>query len=55
MSLYGMYWCIGVAQHRDQWRGFCVHGNEPSGPIKCWVIIEQLNNGWSLKDSTPWS
>jgi hypothetical protein len=32
------------------------HGNEPSGFIKCWKILEQLSD-WQLliKDSTPWS
>jgi hypothetical protein len=24
--------------------GSCEHGNEPSGSIKCWEILEQLNN-----------
>jgi hypothetical protein len=26
---------IDLAQDRDQWRGSCEHGNEPSGSIKC--------------------
>jgi hypothetical protein len=26
--------CIDLAQDRDQWRGSCEHGNEPSGSIK---------------------
>jgi hypothetical protein len=32
------------------------HGGEPSGPVKCWSILEWLRN-WRLlkKDSTPWS
>jgi hypothetical protein len=25
---------IRLAQDRDQWRGLCEHGNEPSGFIK---------------------
>jgi hypothetical protein len=33
-------WCdmdwIDLAQDRDQ----CEHGNEPSGSIKCWEILE---------------
>jgi hypothetical protein len=30
----------------------CEHGNEPSGSIKCWIILEQLSD-WRLlkKDS----
>jgi hypothetical protein len=35
----GMDW-IDLAQGRDQWRGPCEHGNEPSGCIKCWEILE---------------
>jgi hypothetical protein len=31
---------IDMAQDRDQWRVFCGHGNEPSGSIKCWEILE---------------
>jgi hypothetical protein len=48
----GIYW-IAVAQDRE---GCCEHGNEPSGSIKCWEILEQLRN-WRLlkKDSAPWS
>jgi hypothetical protein len=36
--------------------GPCEHGNEPSGSIKFWEILEWLRN-WRLlkKDSTPWS
>jgi hypothetical protein len=36
--------------------GFCEHGNEPSGSIKCCEILEQLSN-WRLleKGSAPWS
>jgi hypothetical protein len=30
----GMDW-IDLAQDRDQWRGFCEHGNETLGSIKC--------------------
>jgi hypothetical protein len=33
----GMDW-IDLAQDRDQ--GSCEHGNEPSGSIKCWEILE---------------
>jgi len=24
--------------------GFCEHGNEPSGSIKCMVIVDRLSN-----------
>jgi hypothetical protein len=24
----------------DQWEGSCEHGNEPSGSIKCWEVLE---------------
>jgi hypothetical protein len=36
--------------------GSCEHGNEPSGSIKCWEILEYLHN-WQflVKDSPPWS
>jgi hypothetical protein len=36
--------------------GPCEHINEPSGSIKCWVILEWLND-WQLlkKDPDPWS
>jgi hypothetical protein len=29
--------------------GYCEHGNEPSGYIKCWEILERLSNWWFLK------
>jgi hypothetical protein len=30
------------------------HGNEPSGFIKCWEVLERLHNWWLLKkDSAP--
>jgi hypothetical protein len=34
-----MNW-IDLAQNRDQWRAIVKHGNEPSGSIKCWEILE---------------
>jgi hypothetical protein len=36
--------------------GFGEHGNETSGSIKCWEILEELSD-WRLlkKDSAPWS
>jgi hypothetical protein len=29
--------------------GSCEHGNELSGTIKCWEILERLRNWWLLK------
>jgi hypothetical protein len=28
-------------------KGSCEHGNEPSGSIKCWEVLEWLHN-WQL-------
>jgi hypothetical protein len=35
--------------------GSCEHGNEPSGSIKCWEVLQWLHN-WRLlkKGSAPW-
>jgi hypothetical protein len=43
----------GVTDWRE---GFCEHGNKPLGSIKCWEILEKLND-WQLhkKDSAAWS
>jgi hypothetical protein len=35
----GVDW-IDLAQDRDQWRALCEHGDEPSGSIKCWEVLE---------------
>jgi hypothetical protein len=35
----GMDW-IYLAQDMDQFEGSCEHGNEPSGSIKCWEVLE---------------
>jgi hypothetical protein len=35
----GVDW-IDLAEDMDQWRGSCEHGNEPSGSIKCWELLE---------------
>jgi hypothetical protein len=34
--------------------GSCDHGDEPSGSIKCWVVLEWLHN-WRIlrKGSAP--
>jgi hypothetical protein len=47
---------IDLAQDRDQWRGSCEHGDELSGSIICWEILEWLRD-WRLlkKYSAPWS
>jgi hypothetical protein len=39
---------IDLAHYRDQWR-CCEHGDEPSGSIKCWVVLEWLHNCRLLK------
>jgi hypothetical protein len=31
---------IDLVQDRDQWRDSCKQGNELSGSIKCWEILE---------------
>jgi hypothetical protein len=38
----GVDW-INLAQGRGQWRGSCEHGDEPSGSIKCWEVLEWLH------------
>jgi hypothetical protein len=43
---------VDLAQDRDQWRGSCEHGNEPSGSIKFWEVIELLHNWWLLKKAS---
>jgi hypothetical protein len=40
----GAYW-IGLAQDKASGESSCVCGNEPSGPIKCWEIIEWATTG----------
>jgi hypothetical protein len=35
----GMNWIL-VAHNRDLWWGSREYGNEPSGSIKCWEILE---------------
>jgi hypothetical protein len=29
--------------------GCCEHGNEPTGSIKCWEILEEVRDWWLLK------
>jgi hypothetical protein len=46
----------GLGLGRIIFEGSCEHGNEPSGSIKLWEILEQLSDWWLLKkDPTPWS
>jgi hypothetical protein len=35
----GMDW-IDLIEDRDQFEGSCERGNEPSGSIKCWEVLE---------------
>ena len=36
--------------------GFCEHGNETSGPIKCGEFLKKLKNYYFLKtEPVPWS
>jgi hypothetical protein len=39
---------MDLAQDWDQWSS-CEHGNEPSGSIKCWKVLELLHNLRLLK------
>jgi hypothetical protein len=39
--LVHMYVCIYVCTHTHT-EGSCEHGNEPSGSIKCWEVLEWL-------------
>jgi hypothetical protein len=31
---------IDLARNRDQWMALCEHGNETSGSIKCWEVLQ---------------
>jgi hypothetical protein len=31
--------------------GSCEHGNEHSGSVKCWKILEKLSDWWLIKKS----
>jgi hypothetical protein len=39
IGLGGMDW-IDLAQDRDKWKGSCEHGNESSGSIIFWEVLE---------------
>jgi hypothetical protein len=43
IGLGDMDW-IDLAQDMGQMEGSCGYGNEPSGSIKCWKILELLCN-----------
>jgi hypothetical protein len=43
-----------LAQDGRQMEGSCEHGNEPSGSIKCWYVVESLSNWWIPKDLVRW-
>jgi hypothetical protein len=46
---------IHLAQGWRPMEGSCEHGNEPSGFIKYWEILEQFSDWWLLKKaSAPW-
>jgi hypothetical protein len=38
---------IDLAQDKGPVEGSCEHGNEPSGSINCWEVLEWLHN-WRL-------
>jgi hypothetical protein len=44
----GVDW-IGLAQDRDSVEGSCEHGNEHSGSMKCWEVLEWLHNWWPFE------
>jgi hypothetical protein len=36
--------------------GACEHGNDLLSPVKCWELLEWLNDWWLLqKGSSAWS
>jgi hypothetical protein len=45
---------IDLARDRDQWRDFFEHGNETSGSLRFWEVLEWLQS-WQLlkKGSAP--
>jgi hypothetical protein len=53
-SLYNHFFS-SIWQLHKIWSVVHEHGNEPSGSIKCWKVLEQLHNWRLLKNgSTPW-
>jgi hypothetical protein len=49
----GVDW-VDLAQDKGPLEGSCEHGDKPSGSIKCWEVLEWLQN-WQLlkKGSAP--
>jgi hypothetical protein len=51
-----MGWCgvdwIDLAQERDQLEGSCECGDDPSGSIKYWEVLEWLHNWRLLKEGS---
>jgi hypothetical protein len=46
---------IDVVQEGDLREGSCEHGNEPSGSMNCWEVLEWLHKWQPLKKgSVPW-
>jgi hypothetical protein len=39
MVWYGMDWIV-LAQDKEKVEGSCVHGNVPSGSLKCWENLQ---------------
>jgi hypothetical protein len=50
----GWYGLVASESRLGAVEGSCEHGNEPSGSIKCWEVLEWLHN-WQLlkKGSAP--
>jgi hypothetical protein len=42
-----MVWTGSIWLRIGPVEGSCEHGNEPSGSIKCWEVLERLYN-WQL-------
>jgi hypothetical protein len=49
------YWLDWSGSELGSVEGSCEHGNEPTGSIKCWDVLEWLHN-WQLlkKGPAPW-
>jgi hypothetical protein len=52
----GWYAVDSSGSGQEPVEGVYEHGNEPSGSITFWEILEYLSDWWlPNKDSTPWS
>jgi hypothetical protein len=49
-----MVWTVSIWLRIGTSGGSCEHGDEPSGSIKCWEVLQWLHN-WRLlkKGSAP--